>query len=119
MRIKWDYVSPLTNGTTQDLDKRHRFDLYLSKTHYRISETTPDGMYNMIRDKDFPAGVSLPFDKCQVYFDHQVYHTFNDHNEVVSGCPQNYYWSNYRPFSDERHWDNMGFSVLPNFPAMP
>ncbi len=26
------------------------------------------------------------------------------------------YWINFRPFADERHWDNMGFEVLTSFP---
>ena len=116
-RIFWDHVGPLANGTVQDLDKRHRFDLYLSKTHYRIEETTPDGLYNMVREKDFPAGVTLPFDKCQVYFVHQVYHTANDVQELITYQPFNSYWPNFRPYSDERHWDNMGFEVLNSFPA--
>jgi len=119
-RVAFDYVGPLANGTRQDLDKRHRFDLYLSKTHYRITETTPDGLYNMVRERDFPAGVSLPFEKCQAYFVHQVYHTFNDRVETMSGYPEaipsDSYWFNYRPYSDERHWDNMGQEVLSDFP---
>jgi len=116
-RVMWDHVGPFANGTTQDLDKRHRFDLYLSKTHYRIQETTPDGLYNVVRERDFPQGVSLPFDKCQVYFLHQVYHTFNDRSELMEWYPYDSYWYNQRPFSDERHWDGMGFEVLDAFPT--
>ena len=119
-RVAFDYVGPLANGTKQDLDKRHRFDLYLSSTHYRIMETTPDGLYNIVRDKDFPAGLSLPFSKCQAYFVHQVYHTTNDRAELMTGYPEDNthesYWFNYRPYSDERHWDNMGQEVLSDFP---
>jgi len=116
-RVMWDHVGPFANGTTQDLDKRHRFDLYLSKTHYRIQETTPDGLYNVVRERDFPQGVSLPFDKCQVYFLHQVYHTFNDRSELMEWYPYDSFWYDQRPFSDERHWDNLGFSVLNAFPS--
>jgi len=115
-RILWDHTGPFANGTPQDLDKRHKFDLYVSKTHYRIMETTPDGLYNVVRDKDFPAGSSLPFDQCQVYFVHQVYHTWNDIHELRDYCPQEQYWYNDRPFADERHWDNIGFEVLNSFP---
>ena len=117
-RTRWDGVH-LANGTVQEIDKRHRFDLYLSKTHYRIIETTPDGLNNLVRDKDFPAGASLPFDKCQMYFVHQVYHTLNDRNELVSYDPSESYWYNNRPYSDERHWDNMGQEVLTQFPPLP
>ena len=116
-RLMWDHVGPYANGTDQDLDKRHRFDLYLSKTHYKMMETTPDGLYNIVREKDFPAGVSLPFDKCQVYLVHQVYHTGNDRPELMEWAPYESYWYNFRPYSDERHWDNIGFEVLSSFPS--
>lgn len=115
-RICWDHTAPLANGTPQDLDKRHRFDLYVSKTHYRLQETMPGGMYNTVRERDFPAGSSLPFDKCQVYFVHQVYHTGNEINETKNDNPSEQYWYNQRPYADERHWDNMGFEVLNSFP---
>ena len=116
-RIDWDHVGPFANGTMQDIDKRHRFDLYLSKTHYRIQESMPDGLYNIVREKEFPAGTSLPFDKCQVYFVHQVYHTANDRSELMASYPYESYWYTQRPYSDERHWDNMGFEVLDSFPG--
>ncbi len=112
-------ITTLMNGSPQDLDKRHRFDLYLSQTHFRIFEQG-----QLVKDSDFPLDASgkiqsLPFDKCQVYFVHQVYHTGNDRPEQVTYYPESCYWYNYRPWSDERHWDNMGFEVLPSFPAMP
>ena len=110
-RIRWD-GSPLNNGTAQDLDKRHRFDLYLSQAHYRIEE---NGV--IIKDADFPAGMTLPFSKCQVYFVHQLYHTANDRVELINAGVEPY-WYNNRPWSDERHWDNMGQEVLPAFPPI-
>lgn len=112
-RICWD-GTPLNNGTAQGLDKRRRFDMYLSQTHYRLLENG-----QLVKDADFPAGQSLPFDKCQVYFVHQLYHTTNDRNELVDYYPANRYWSNYRPWCDERHWDNLGQAVLDHFPALP
>ncbi len=115
-RIYWDHTGPLANGTPQDLDKRHKFDLYVSKTHYRLQETMPGGLYNTVRERDFPAGTSLPFDKCQVYFVHQVYHTWNEYHEMKDYNPGEQYWYNQRAFADERHWDNMGFEVLSAFP---
>ncbi len=117
-RIFWDHITPLANGSMQDLDKRHHFDLYLSQTHFRIVETTPDGHYNVVHDKDFPAGMTLPFDKAQVYFVHQVYHTANDRNEQITAYPWETYWYNDRPWCDERHWDNMGQEVLTAFPPL-
>ena len=109
-RMRWDGV-PLANGTTQDLDKRHTFDLYLSQTHCRILE-------NGVVIKDTDMQTPLPFTRCQVYWVHQLYHTANDRAELLDYSPQDTYWINNRPWSDERHWDNMGFSVLNAFPAL-
>ncbi len=100
------------NGTSGDLDKRHKFDLYLSQNRAVIMEQG-----QVVKDAVFPAGVTLPFDKCQVYFVHQLYHTANDRPELLNYSPDDCYWINNRPFSDERHWDNCGFSVLNAFPA--
>jgi hypothetical protein len=116
-RISWDRKTPLANGGLTNLDKRHRFDLYLSRTHYKLIETTPDGVGNVVREKDFPAGAALPFTQCQVYFVHQLYHTGNDRPENVDWNPGETYWVNDRPWADERHWDNMGFEVLNGFPG--
>ena len=110
-RVDWS-GAPLNNGTAQDLDKRHRFDLYVSQTHYRVMECG-----KVIKDADFPAGATLPFSHCQVYFIHELYHTGNDRPELVTWDPANAYWYNNRPYSDERHWDAMGFSVLSSFPS--
>jgi hypothetical protein len=102
------------NGTSGDLDKRHKFDLYLSQNRAVITEQG-----RVVKDAVFPAGVTLPFDKCQVYFVHQLYHTANDRPELLNYSPDECYWINNRPFSDERHWDNMGEEVLAAFPALP
>jgi len=99
------------NGTPGDLDKRHKFDLYLSKNRAVIMEQG-----HVVKDAPFPHGATLPFDKCQVYFVHQLYHTANDRNDLVTWDPSDSYWYNYRPWADERHWDNMGFEVLNAFP---
>jgi hypothetical protein len=104
------------NGTTQDLDKRHRFDLYLSRTHCRLEERTAAGDLITRTETDFPNGVVLPFTQCQVYFVHQVYHTANERPGAMEWTPNEVYWINHRPWADERHWDNMGFEVLPAFP---
>ncbi len=102
------------NGTPGDLDKRHRFDLYLSQNRAVIMEQG-----QVVKDAVFPAGVTLPFSKCQVYFVHQLYHTANDRPELLNYSPGDSYWINNRPFADERHWDNCGESVLDAFPALP
>jgi len=99
------------NGTTGDLDKRHKFDLYLSKTRAMIME---QGV--VVKDVTFPDGRTLPFDKCQVYFVHQLYHTGNDRPELIDYYKDENYWYNNRPYSDERHWDNLGEEILSAFP---
>jgi hypothetical protein len=109
-RIRWDQV-PIYNGTQADLDRRHRFDLYLSQNRVRLVE---DG--HVAADNVFPAGTTLPFSKCTVYFTHEVYHTMNDRGQLMELLPDNPHWLNYRPWADERHWDNMGFEVLNAFP---
>ncbi len=106
---------PQPNGTGQDIDKRSRFDLYLSKTHYKIVETYPDNVHQIVREKDFPAGASFPFDKVQVYYIHELYHTGNERPELARYAPSEAFWYNNRPWADERHWDNMGYEVLDNF----
>lgn len=117
VRILWDHVTPMANGTTQDLDKRHHFDLWLSKTRIRIQESDAQGNILIRRDGSFPGAMSLPFERCQVYFVHQIYHTGNDRPECMNYGPWETYWINHRPWADERHWDNMGQEVLDTFPA--
>lgn len=101
------------NGTPGDLDKRHKFDLYLSKNRAVIMEQG-----RVVKDAPFPDGATLPFDKCQVYFVHQLYHTSNDRQELLDfGAGADPYWYNYRSWGDERHWDSLGESVLDTFPS--
>jgi hypothetical protein len=45
-----------------------------------------------------------------------IYHTGLEVFEQKTYQPDNSYWINFRPFADERHWDNMGFEVLTSFP---
>ncbi|MEO7716602.1 MAG: hypothetical protein ABIY70_10385 [Capsulimonas sp.] len=107
VRVNINHVAGI-NGDMRDLDKRHKFDLYLTQNRYRLVE-------NGVVEWDGPITTPIPFSKMQVYFVHQVYHTGNDRPELI--CQQlDPYWYNYRPFSDERHWDNMGFEVLTAFP---
>lgn len=109
-RITYNGI-PLANGTTFNLDKRSRFDLYLSETHYQMRE---NGI--IVKDKDFPSGVKLPFTSCQVGLDHLVYHTAQEHPDLVGFYPQERYWLTYRPFADERHWCDYIQESLPSFP---
>ncbi|MDX1934494.1 MAG: hypothetical protein SFU56_17990 [Capsulimonadales bacterium] len=99
-----------TNGTDQDLDLRSQFDLYLSTTR-------AVGMENgkVVFDKKLTS--PLPFTKITVNFIHEVYHTDLDRAESIDyAANKANYWINFRPYADERHWDNMGFEVLNAFP---
>ena len=120
------FNNPRANGTTRDLDKMHRFDLYISHTQFRIVEQGPDPTYSIAFERTFPAGYVLPWDEIEVVFVHEVYHTQIDSldgEEYTSfgapGGPDNRHWINNSPYRDERHWDNMGARVLDAFPVEP
>jgi len=97
------------NRTWQGLDRRVQFDLYVSKNRVVITE---DGY--LVADSPLP--VDFPFDEINVNYTHLIYHTQNEVQEQRTYSPDNSYWINFRPFADERHWDNMGFEVLTSFP---
>jgi hypothetical protein len=97
------------NRTWQGLDRRAQFDLYISKNRVVAIE---DGY--LVADSTLP--VDFPFEDINVNFTHLIYHTWNEIGEVRTWNPDNAYWINFRPFADERHWDNMGFEVLTSFP---
>ncbi len=88
------------------LDDRSRFDLFISEKHFAVFE---DG--RKVYDYNLPK--PLPFTKAKVYFTHYVYHTGNEINDLRRGAPYEKFWIDDMPWSDERHWDNMGFEVLP------
>jgi hypothetical protein len=80
---------------------------------------------NLEADVVIPGGV--PFSKGKVYFAHYCYHTAQEIHDIASWTPYETYWEASTllpdptatqtygtPFSDERHWDNMGFEVLPS-----
>lgn len=113
------FLSPLPtlkdaplNGTIADLDRRVRYDMYISKSKVRLVE---DGM--LISESLLPT--PLDYDKISVAFSHLIYHTENELGENMIWNSANRYWINHRPFADERHWDNMGFEVLGDFPVLP
>jgi hypothetical protein len=97
------------NRTWQGLDRRAQFDLYISKNRVVAIE---DGY--LVADSPLP--VDFPFEDINVNFTHLIYHTWNEIGEIRTWLPDNAYWINFRPFADERHWDNMGFEVLTSFP---
>jgi hypothetical protein len=120
------------------LDDKSRFDFFISQGHAALFE---DGQ--LIVQSDIPVGSfpwsSIPL---KAYFSHYLYHSDADltdletyQNAGQALCYQlNSYWFNSPgtgtaanqtvcntaypsgygfPHSDERHWDNMGFEVLP------
>ncbi len=89
------------------LDNRSRFDLFLTTTRLALFE---DGA--LVQQSAIPGG--LGFDKAKVYFAHYLYHSANDGPELKASAPWEQYWLTQFPNSDERHWDNMGFEVLPS-----
>ena len=97
------------NRTWQGLDRRVQFDLYVSKNRVVVTE---DGY--LVGDAPLP--VDFPFEEINVNYTHLIYHTLNEIGEQRTWQPDNSYWINFRPFADERHWDNMGFEVLTSFP---
>ncbi|MGI9146781.1 MAG: hypothetical protein ACR2IK_09580 [Chloroflexota bacterium] len=120
------------------LDDRNRFDFFLTQTHAALFE---DG--RLVVQSDIPAGsfpwANVPL---KAYYSHYLYHSdadladlktfqvngaglcyalnsywFNDPLSGTSapsnGCGASYPTGYGFPHSDERHWDNMGFEVLP------
>lgn len=88
------------------LDDRSRFDLFVSQTHFAFYE---DGI--KVSEHDLPK--PLPFAAAKVYFSHYHYHSGLEIQELGLYAPWESFWLTTFPFSDERHWDNMGFEVLP------
>jgi hypothetical protein len=113
-------------------DNKSRFDLFLTQRHAALFV---DG--RLLVQSDIPSGTfPWAYQPVKVYYSHYLYHTDNDISELLAGrCgPMNSFWFNDPlkgtpaaqnscgiayppgygfPRSDERHWDNMGFEVLP------
>ncbi len=96
-------------GNGNGLDNRERWDVFLTARHLAIFE---DGQ--MIGQSDIPDG-GLPFDHAKLYFSHYLYATATpfEPTTIRNSEPWETYWRDVAPHSDERHWDNMGFEVLP------
>ena len=136
----WDQFFVPANLTKNalGLDDRSRYDFFISQTHAALFQ---DGQ--LIVQSDIPAGTfpwsNVPL---KVYYSHYLYHSDTDIFDLVTYnvngqnmCyPLNSYWFNNPvtgtapgetvcntaypagygfPYSDERHWDNMGFETLP------
>ncbi len=114
------------NGSMESLDNRHKFDLYISSVRFVAIEA---GV--LVKDEDLTQIVNRDTQLVEnqtlnwfnntplaLNFYHSIYHSDADHIDLLSGeqVPYAFYWLNYRPYADERHWDNMGFEVLNSFP---
>lgn len=127
------YVNYSNDGIA--FDNRSRFDFFISQGHAALFENQ-----TLLAQSDIPAG-SFPWfaQPLRVYYTHVFYHDDNDVRELRSGfsagCnPMNSFWFNDPangtpasadacgaafpagygfPRSDERHWDNLGYEVLP------
>lgn len=94
-------------GNGLGLDNRVRLDVFMTQSYMALFE---DGM--LVQQGAIPAG-GLPFSQLKVYYVHYVYHTDNDIRDIQTTFPWYSYWATFFKRSDERHWDNMGFQVLP------
>jgi hypothetical protein len=136
----WDqmYVPKNLSKNGFGLDDKSRLDFFISQNHAALYQ---DGQ--LIVQSDIPAGTfPWAAGPVKAYYSHYMYHSDADiydlQNFQVSGqnlCyPLNSFWFNdpvngttaaqsvcgtafpagygFR-YSDERHWDNMGFEVLP------
>lgn len=122
------------------LDDRSKLDLFVSQTQLMLYEDD-----KLVYQTAIPAGAMPWFSgPLKAYYTHYLYHSTADVSDLknfqFSGqglCyPLNSYWFNdpvngtaagdtncntaYPPgyglqYSDERHWDNMGFEVLSDF----
>ncbi len=90
------------------LDNRERWDLFATTTHMALFD---DGQ--LIVQSNIPGG--LGFNQAKVYFTHYVYATASQFEgaALLQKAPWESDWINNFQHSDERHWDNMGFEVLP------
>ncbi|HMD02228.1 MAG TPA: hypothetical protein VKG44_04600, partial [Candidatus Baltobacteraceae bacterium] len=93
-------------NTDLGLDNRERWDLFVSQTHVAIVE-------NGVRLADYDLPAALPFAQGRVYFTHYFDHSATELSGLRASEPWEDFWIQDVPFSDQRHWANAGFEVLP------
>jgi hypothetical protein len=101
--IYWD-------GNGINLDNRGKLDLFITHTYAAFFING-----KLVMASNIPGG--LPFTKARVYFTHYFYHSGNEVDGLKLYSPWEKYWITYYRWSDERHWDNMGFEVFPSSAA--
>jgi hypothetical protein len=98
------------NGHDNDNDNRHRFDIYLSQTRVKVFE---EGTLKV----DYTLPVPLSYSQFEIYFADHLYHSQLEHAEIRdSFVEKEPLWLKRSPYTDQRHWDNMGFEVLTKMP---
>jgi len=98
------------NGHDNDIDNRHRFDIYLSQTRVKVYE---EGTLKV----DWMLPVPLAYTQFDVVFADHLYHSSLEHAEIRdSFVEKEPLWLKRTPYIDQRHWDNLGFEVLPAMP---
>ncbi len=93
------------------LDNRSRFDVFVSSNHIALFE---DGA--LLVQGDIPNGW-LDFQQAHAYFTHYNTQSAASRQTLRQKSADEDFWISKFPFSDERHWDNMGFEVLPSSAA--
>lgn len=98
------------NGHDNDIDNRHRWDIYLTTTRIQVYE---EGTLKV--DWTFP--VPLVYTKFDVWFMHHLYHSNLENTELHTNYVEpELLWRDHTPYTDQRHWDNLGFEVLHSWP---
>jgi hypothetical protein len=116
-RVFWDGGTPMANGTMLDVDKRHRYDLYLWKTGCQVEERDALGRLLNKARRTFPAGTELPFEKVQVHWVHQLYHTALRRQELSPRSSSMRLYSDFMQGFDINHSDNYAVEVLATPPS--
>ncbi len=89
------------------LDNKSRFDLFFDSNHLALFE---DGV--LLAQADIPTGW-LDFQQAQAYYSHYNTRSAAARQGLVQQGSTEDFWITKFPYSDERHWDNMGYEVLP------
>jgi hypothetical protein len=133
------YVAKTFSKNGLGFDDKSRYDFFISKTHAAVFQDGQMLVESDIPAGTFPWADAGPL---RAYYSHYLYHSDVDDDDLKNFTlgGQNYcyrmnsYWFNDPingtaaasnacnaaypsgygfPFSDERHWDNMGFETLP------
>jgi hypothetical protein len=94
-------------GNGLGVDDRSRLDLFMTQTHAALFE---NGV--LVAQGDLPGGLAWA-GSAQVSFYHEIYSAQDDLKATTTQAPWEVNFLHNQVWTDERHWDNMGFEVLP------